>query len=244
MPQILLSDLSKLRLGCDEARNRVSQLRDDVMQQLYDSGNVLCVKEVNKGDDTPVTLVQTDDTTVNDLGRLFLILSTKYFLAEPALQEIVKSLSTGLQQCTTQLENGLSSSNLSVESQEIVLDIFKKSFEPLVGCFDIENGSLRNTYRRNKFYRKHFNQVEPEEVPILDENGEETGSYTVYVPLFGTLTTMLIDDNVRRHCVEPKPPNVDGNSFDISDGNAVRRNESFKQKNTLEAAIFQDVFEV
>lgn len=73
--------------------------------------------------------------------------------------------------------------------------MFNKQFLPFTEPLDIEKGSLRNTYARNKFYTENFAFIDPIEVKLRNElenqDGFSKNDYYHYVPILETIKLLL-----------------------------------------------------
>ena len=175
--------------------------------------------------------------------QMYLKLSTKHFVTEPIIQEIVNGVHSAFKICSDQFKSSLLNLNLSEDVKENLLTEFHQSFNSFNETHDPEQGSLRNTYNRNLSFRANENYISPARITISEKDRETPFNFT-YVPILKTLEVMLNNDNVRKYCTEPNPvSNLDG-YFDIQNGSRIKNSDFFMQPYTVQMVIFQDGFEV
>ena len=94
---------------------------------------------------------------------------------------------------------------------------------------------------RAKYYKKHYNFIEPIEIPFLTAHDEETDSYH-YVLILKTLENMLSNEEIRNYCSTSDQCDSKNGFFAIKDGKIVKECAVFI--NGLRIIIFQDAFEI
>lgn len=85
----------------------------------------------------------------------------------------------------------------------------------------------------------------PQEIFLINEEGEETDNRCNYISILDTLSQLLFDDDIRAFCENVAPLENSHLKFDIRDGELMKDNEIVKRyRNYANIIIFQDAFEV
>ena len=73
-----------------------------------------------------------------------------------------------------------------------------------ITCVDRVNGlqsELSTNYRREKYFKTHFNFVEPQRIPIEKLKEEDPQSYYWYLPIKETMKRLLKDNSLRKYII-------------------------------------------
>lgn len=99
-------------------------------------------------------------------------------------------------------------------------------------------------YKRMQYLKIEFNFVTASEI-FLGQNNIKQNCYMQYVPIIDTIKTLLTDENIIKHINEYGERSMkEGTLCDVMDGAAYRKNDIFKNPNSLSIILFQDAFEV
>ena len=153
---------------------------------------------------------------------LCLILSTAHYTTESALQIMVQKTFKAFLICRDEFLSSLECSSLSEIDKKFVVKNFYSSFRGLTDALNEKEGCLRNTYQRKKVYREHLHMVPPIQIPLLHEDGVDSGFYYSYIPVLETLISMLRNEHIRHFCKNPPPYRDSKGLFDVVDGTLVK----------------------
>ena len=160
---------------------------------------------------------------------------------------MIDGWASGFEKCKNNYAFVVKSSDVSQESKDFALRAFSKTFGEMIKAHHSEHGLLRTSYARKQYCRQNFNIIEPEQVPIILANGEDTGCHLHYVPIFPlkTLEKLLRNENIRYYVEHPDKKSRKAEFFDFSDGNVLKNNNFFMVNvNGLKMILYQDSFEV
>lgn len=105
--------------------------------------------------------------------------------------------------------------------------------------FKILKKFLKSTYTRKKHYKEALNLILPNEVPLLNDNGEDSGCRYSYIPFLDTVSTMLTDPKIRRYFENTQKEDNGRMMYDINDDQLFKENALIKNyPNTVQVIIF------
>ena len=172
------------QLNSDNADLRI---RDDEDIKDYDSDEDEGISTGNQkvGRDKnglPEVEIDADATVI--FAKMFLLLGTQHFATEPILQGLIHGMSSGFDSCKRNFLSNISESNFQEEEKKEIMKMFQKSFSSFTEPFDLQRGSLRNRYFREKYYRNHFNFIHPIEMKLTKETDMQSNDQkTSYLSL-------------------------------------------------------------
>ena len=177
--------------------------------------------------------------------NLCLILPTKHHTTDPALQIMTQKAFEASLICRYEFLSSLKCSSLSEIDKNFVVKNVYSNFRGLADPVDENEGCLRNTYQRMKFYGEHFHMVPSIQIPLLYEDGVESGFYYSYIPVLETLTSMLRNEHIRHFCEKPPPCRDSKGLFDVVDETLVKTNKLLQvSKYIIHVLLYQDAFEI
>ncbi|KAJ8667819.1 hypothetical protein QAD02_009482 [Eretmocerus hayati] len=177
---------------------------------------------------------------INRIAQFYLKLESKLLLPVSTIQEIVSEIinlhSESQAIIKEQLKKKLIGEGILPERvQEIVEEVFMSDI------FSQGHEVLRTNFRRKKYYKKHFDHVDPEK---LDIDKSKKTSFA-YIPLLKTLKAVGKDKSVQFHFHKKRKPSKSGVLRDFFDGDAFKKNEFFiNNPGALEIILYQDAFEI
>ncbi|KAJ8671532.1 hypothetical protein QAD02_002791 [Eretmocerus hayati] len=182
--------------------------------------------------------------TIKQYARILISLTSESHATEPVIQTMIDNNYQIFENCKDHFYESISNSELGDRDKQCILDGFKESFAPMSEMFDPKSGCFRSTFMRNKYFDTNFDYVPPQRIFICNPNGEVTEFNYSYVPIFETLKVMLKNKEIREYCINSNVTSNSSGFFDIKDGNVVKDNVFFQQKNVILLGIFQDAFEI
>ncbi|KAJ8686382.1 hypothetical protein QAD02_022176 [Eretmocerus hayati] len=177
---------------------------------------------------------------INRIAQFYLKLESKLLLPVSTIQEIVSEIinlhSESQAIIKEQLKKKLIGEGILPERvQEIVEEVFMSDI------FSQGHEVLRTNFRRKKYYKKHFDHVDPDK---LDIDKSKKTSFA-YIPLLKTLKAVGKDKSVQFHFHKKRKPSKSGVLRDFFDGDAFKKNEFFiNNPGALEIILYQDAFEI
>lgn len=183
-----------------------------------------------------------DPDPMKRLAKIYVNLAVKNFATEPVLQGVMDGLYSAFDSCQIQFWESLSS--LNIENSDLIRNIFNSSFKSFITSHNPKTGMLRSTHMRKKYYKQQFNYIQSIRVAILDNSECETQYFFSYVPILETIESLLMNDNVRPFCINPRKSSNNNSLFDVKDGNFIKNSNFFNNKNTVQIGFYQDAFEL
>lgn len=240
----------KLTFALLDSRHKVNvslETAADVSESNADlTSDVSGFMDSSLGDDECDIGDSSLDMTENfkrSLALFYLKLQTKLLIPASTVQLIVNEFNTvnamNLEFLTTKTRLHLSTTGIEPE-------VINKMLREVMGSdllSHCNSGDLRNDYMRKKFYKQHFNYVEPKPYFLgLDSTRKER--FGQYVPIKSTILSLFKHSTVRNQFLNPldKKPNV---LSDIVDGSVLSTNKWFNSSpSTLQIILYQDAFEL
>lgn len=178
-------------------------------------------------------------------AKLYLQMATKHFATNDLIQSVSESTNAALRYCTEKFVGSIMSSDLPDNIKKDVLNKFSDGFTEIAETHDSKTGMFRSAYSRKKFWCQNFQYIQPLSIPLQNQDKENTDCKYSYVPILETLKTMLMNDDVRNHCLGTHKNNDSQRLFDIGDGKVIKNNAFFSTNpSALRINLFQDAFEV
>lgn len=105
-----------------------------------------------------------------------------------------------------------------------------------------EQSPMNKGHKRLKYYKSHYDYVEPVEV-FLGRNRSGQKRHYHYIPILETLKVILKQQGLDQH--SPSSNSEDDVLCDVTDGWAIKSNAMFSSDpDSLKVMLFQDAFEV
>lgn len=87
-------------------------------------------------------------------SQIYLQMSVKHLVAEPALQEVVTNMYSAFSMCQNKFKNTVLKSNFNSQQKLEIQTMFDDSLASFSNTHHPNLGFLRNTYQRNNYYKK------------------------------------------------------------------------------------------
>ncbi|KAJ8685581.1 hypothetical protein QAD02_021374 [Eretmocerus hayati] len=172
-------------------------------------------------------------------------LTAKHVVVEPAIQVVVENVYSAYELCKTDLLLSINSSCEVTQDQKLKFtELFDSSFKPFPEMLHPGEGLLRNTYQRKQFFVSDEDYVPPIMIDLLNENGQKSGCQFAFVSPLKTISVMLRNENVRKHCGVVNVNTNNNKLCDAQDGQIVKNNQFFMMPNRLRLNFFCDTFDI
>lgn len=197
---------------------------------------------VNKNESLVTTKTRVSDKKLSEnqslidvaqiFSSLYVNMTVKHFASEFAIQDIVRSIGSGTTICQQQFFELISNSNLSENDKNLVLKLFKQSFQGINNTHNLKDGVFRSAFTRNSFYRNNDKYIKPVKTYYRDKhNNDSLTQHYVYVPILETIKLMMNDSHVYNLCFNFKHQQNKNVLYDLRDGNAVKKSPFFNNIN-------------
>ncbi|KYM96897.1 hypothetical protein ALC62_12434 [Cyphomyrmex costatus] len=175
---------------------------------------------------------------IKNVGQFYLKLESKLLLSASTIQYIVTEINNiygeGQKVARQKLQEFLLAENVSS-------DKINRIIEEVFNCdLWIQSNNIFNTdYKRKKFYKKHFDYVDPVFIKI-----KGTQKFFAYVPLQDTLKKFFNDKSLQ-NVIDLRSQPQHELLKDFTDGKVFRNNTFFKNNaEALQIILYQDGFEI
>lgn len=187
---------------------------------------------------------QVKDNFTESLAQFYLGLQAKYLVPASTITEIANEMRT-----ISDIQQEYTVDALACElgqygvPKETVTSLGNSIYEqsPMHKALH-EKGHLTTQHKRLKYYKSHYDYVEPVEV-FLGRNRSGQKRHYHYIPILETLKVILKQQGFDQH--SPSSNSEDDVLCDVTDGWAIKSNAMFSSDpDSLKVMLFQDAFEV
>lgn len=174
-----------------------------------------------------------------ELANFLLKLKSRHNLTDNVIDLFVSELKNNDRTIVSDLKDKLKEIAILHDCIPIY-NIFEKHIENKDDIYT----SLSNSYKRDKYLKKHFPYLEPVEIS-LGKNSDGVSRKYHYIPILKNLELFFHDTRVQTQFLTPRAETKIGIYSDYTDGMIYKNNHFFSEGDRkLEIILYQDAFEV